>query len=239
MARPPSLRLDVRQPVPWRKAPALLFGDRQRRRREWALAGGAVALGGMATVVLAIGLLHGDPFAGDPTEVAAAGPPPRARDFPLIEPPAPSPFVPPSAPAPSPPEAATPPPAATPPARPLQSKATPAMPVSPAPAPSPPEASPSAPATPPAAVATTAAETAPPATPAAPHFLQLGTYRHRSNAVADQAHFANLGIETVILRRGDYFVLRLPPFPDRQSTEREEERLRGLGIDCLYIGPRR
>jgi len=95
----------------------------------------------------------------------------------------------------------------------------------------------------PTPVAPPTAET-PPSTPPAidspatpPHYLQLGTYRQRPNAVADQAHFAAQGIETVILRRGDYYVLRLPPFASRQAAEAEETRLRGLGIDCLYIGP--
>jgi len=88
-----------------------------------------------------------------------------------------------------------------------------------------------APVTPPAATATAA--------PAAAHYLQLGTYRQRPNAVADQTRFAAQGIETIILQRGDYYVLRLPPFASRHAAEVVEAHLRDLGVDCLYIGPPR
>ena len=60
----------------------LLFGDR-RRRRAWGLAGGA--LGAATLAGLVVGLLHAPPMAVDPPVVVAAGPPPRARDFPLID----------------------------------------------------------------------------------------------------------------------------------------------------------
>ncbi|NCP96642.1 MAG: hypothetical protein GW824_08405, partial [Deltaproteobacteria bacterium] len=96
MAPPPTLRLDLHEAAPWRKAPMLLFGDR-RRRRAWGLAGGA--LGAATLAGLVVGLLHAPPMAVDPPVVVAAGPPPRARDFPLID----KPVAPRPLPAPAPP----------------------------------------------------------------------------------------------------------------------------------------
>ncbi len=260
MTHPPSLRLDVRRPTPWRKAPILLFGDRRRRWREWALAGGATTLGVAATLCLAVGLIHDGKLTGDPTVVAAAGPPPRASDFPLIEtrptrhtPPLPRPDLrPPAPPAAS---SAAAPPAANAPesaareggaaAPDIPAPGRTALPAPPSPPPTheaaaPTPVAPAPPVAPPPTAVPPAVGPAAPAPPAPPpHYLQVGTYRQRPNAVADQAHFAAQGIETVILRRGDYYVLRLPPFASRQAAEAEEARLRGLGVDCLYIGPPR
>jgi len=229
MAPPPTLRLDVRQPTPWRKAPTLLFGDRRRRVREWLLAGIAGTIGVVATLLLIVGLSHDGGMAGDPTAVAAAGPPPRASDFPLIEPR--------PAPHPTPTLRPTEPPAATSPptAESAETRATETVPAAAAAAAvtTPPIEAP------PASEAPAASEVAPLPSATPPHYLQLGTYRQRANAEADRARFATQGIATIILRRGDYYVLRLPPFADRAAAEAEETRLRTLGIDCLYIGPRR
>ncbi|NCO56665.1 MAG: SPOR domain-containing protein [Deltaproteobacteria bacterium] len=87
----------------------------------------------------------------------------------------------------------------------------------------------------PAVVAAPAATSA----PTAVHYLQLGTYRQRDSAEADQARLAAQGIETTLRQRGGYYVLRLPPFPSRQAAEAEESRLRNLAIDCVYVGPPR
>jgi hypothetical protein len=69
------------------------------------------------------------------------------------------------------------------------------------------------------------------------YLLQLGTYRLERSARDDQEHYRSLGIATVILRRGAYFVLRLPPFANQAEAEREEARLRRQGISPLFIPP--
>ena len=93
----------------------------------------------------------------------------------------------------------------------------------------------------------TVADSPKPASPAPPtgaaskvpanYILQLGTYRLEESARADQEHFRTLGIDTIILRRGAYLVLRLPPFDTREEAEREESRLRQRGIIPLFIPP--
>ncbi|RMF86431.1 MAG: hypothetical protein D6739_03155, partial [Nitrospirae bacterium] len=51
-----SLRLDLSRPVPCRRTPAFLFGERRRRWLEWGLAAAAGGVGIAATVLLATGL---------------------------------------------------------------------------------------------------------------------------------------------------------------------------------------
>jgi cell division protein FtsN len=85
--------------------------------------------------------------------------------------------------------------------------------------------------------AASARPTGPASTVPANYILQLGTYRLKESALDDQKHFRSMGIATIILRRGEYFVLRLPPFDTREEAEREESRLRQRGLKPMFIPP--
>jgi cell division protein FtsN len=160
---------------------------------------------------------------------------------PLAQPPVPVESRPPTAPEATPPTQTLPESLPASPAAPVTADQHSSPPVSTA---SPPEAVKTTPPVPvaeapepaPRAAASAAPAGAAPNVPAN-YILQLGTYRLEESARDDQEHYRSLGIDTIILRRGTYLVLRLPPFDSREEAEREESRLRRKGITPLFIPP--
>jgi len=258
------LRIDLGQPLPFRRTPEFLFGDARRRiRRLGGVAGAILALAVVAvwwatashnlqpdTGALAPADTGADRVAV-PRSMAPAEPfpliaepqaraVPREREGPTLPPAAPHEEIAPTAPAP---EAITAP--IVQPRREAPLRSLPLVTGEPSPAVAPAEPAP-APASP--ATAAVPGDVAPADLPptagkagsAAPperHYLQFGTYRLEESVTTVQRHYQMLGMSTIIQREGDYYVLRLLPFPTREEAEQEQARLHDLGIDTLYIPP--
>jgi len=260
-----ALRIDLGQPLPFRRTPEFLFGDTRRRaRRLGGAAGGLLAVAVVAAWwATASHTVRHDP--GALTRVVTGTDPvaaPRsiapAEPFPLIpEPQAravvreredpPLPLVAPpleeitrAAPAPGTASAPMAQPRREEPLQPLpmveEEPSAAVSPVEPTPAPEHP------------ATAAVTGDAAPPNLSSTPpktaslavperHYLQFGTYRLEESVTTVQRRYQMLGMSTIIQREGDYYVLRLLPFPTREEAEQEQARLQQMGIDTLYIPP--
>jgi len=259
------LRIDLGQPLPFRRTPEFLFGDTRRRlRRLGGAAGGLLAVAVVAAWWATAGhTLRHDPGAltradtgtdpvAAPRSIAPAEPFPLIREpqaravvreredppLPLVAPPVED--IPRAVPAPG--TAASPmaQPRSEEPLRSLplaeEEPSATALPMEPAPAPEPPVTAAVAGDAAPPNLASTPPKTASLAVPER-HYLQFGTYRLEESVTTVQRHYQTLGMSTIIQREGEYYVLRLLPFSTREEAEDEQARLQQLGIDTLYIPP--
>jgi len=259
------LRIDLGQPLPFRRTPEFLFGDTRRRIRRLGSVAGAILAsavvaawwatvshnvqpdpGALAPVVTgvdrvavprSIAPLEPFPLMAEPQARTV----PREREGPPLSLVAPThEEIAPTAPAP---ETVTAPIVQPQREEPLGSLPSVAEEPSlsgssgePAPVPESPATAAATGDPGPGDLPPTVAKAATPATPER-HYLQFGTYRLEESVTTVQRQYQMLGMSAIIQREGDYYVLRLLPFPTREAAEQEQARLRDMGIDTLYIPP--